>query len=215
MISNCIKNNEFLQDLNISENQITSDGARSIAEAIAVNSKLQRLDVSNNYINSEGLMCLLKINNSILQFLNITYNNVSSEIKHIVDFIETLPFPPEIHVSYNVIGLSARNLIAVTSLCSINSDGTRSDVQKDTWSFDKISSSVYRAEFFNNCLRSKLLLQKNDMHMIRMKKVLLAKTMLIYTVLDISFIQLSDMVATAISDCLRANNILQELKQDH
>ena len=214
VISSCIKNNDFLQDLNISENQITSDGARSIAEAIAVNSKLQRLDISKNYINSEGLMCLLKINNSVLQFLNITYNNVvSSEIKHILYFIQTLPFPPEIRASYNVIGLSTGNLIAVTLLCSINSDGTVSDFQKDTWSFHEISSSMYRAEFFSNCLKSKLLLQRhdNDMHIIRMKNALLVKAMLVYTVLDISFMKLSDTVATAISDCLRANNILQEL----
>ena len=208
VISSCIKNNKFLQDLNISENQITSDGARSIAEAIVVNSKLQRLDISKNYINSEGLMCILEINNSVLQFLNITYNNVAaSECDHILDFIETLPFPPEIHVSYNTIGLSAGNLIAVTLLCSINSNGTVSDFQKDTWSFDEISSLVHRAEFFNNCLKN-LRLHDHDRHIIR---ILLGKAMEINTVLDISSIKLSDKVATAISDCLRANNILQEL----
>ena len=212
VISNCIKNNEFLQDLNISENQITSDGARSIAEAIAVNSKLRRLDISKNYITSEGLLCLLKINNSVLRFLNITYNNVVfCELKHISDFIQTLPFPPEVYASYNKLGLSTGNLIAVTSLCSINSDGTVSAFKNDTWSFDKIPSSVYRAEFFSNCLKKILLLQGHDMHFIETKKVVLFKAMQINTVLDISFIKLSDKEATAISDCLRVNDILQEL----
>ena len=212
VISSCIKNNEFLQDLNISENQITSNGARSIAEAIAVNSRLRRLDISKNYINSEGLLCLLKINNSVLQFLNITYNNVTaSEFKHILDFITTLPFLPEVYASYNQLGFSTGNLIGITLLCSINSDGTISDFQKDTWSFDKISSSVYRAEFFSNCLKSKLFFLKHDMRVIRRKKALVVKAMQQFTVLDISFIELSDKEATAISNCLRVNDVLQEL----
>ena len=146
VISSCIKNNEFLQDLNISENQITSDGARSIAEAIAVNSKLRRLDISKNHIDSEGLMCLLKINNSVLRFLNITYNNVALwEFELIVDFVKTLPFPLEVYASYNTIELLTENLQIKTEMHLVSSDGTLSDVKQDVWSFDRISNLVYRA----------------------------------------------------------------------
>ena len=45
-ISDCLKINVSLQELNLAENKITTEGAKKIAEAIQVTKILQKLNLS-------------------------------------------------------------------------------------------------------------------------------------------------------------------------
>ena len=80
-ISDCLKINKSLKELNISGNMITSNGAKEIATAIRVNTTLKKLDLSCNKISDDGVGFIsdgLKNNNS-LQELNISRNEITSE----------------------------------------------------------------------------------------------------------------------------------------
>ena len=215
IISSCIRNNEYIQELNISHNQLTSDGARQIANAITANSKLQKLDISNNYITSKGLMCLLKTNNTVLQFLNISYSNVTeSEFKQIEQLIKTSTFPLKVCASWNQIVLIDGDLKIKTKIFQNN---ILSDMKEDVWLPDMILNSHYRVEFLSNCLKEDDWLRKLNLCNQNINSVgakLIANAIDVNTtllILDISCNTLSDEGAVAISECLKMNNVLQEL----
>ena len=87
-LSECLKKDNTLQDLNLSwdiftseQNKITSDEAKMIGEAIKVNKTLQKLNITNNNISDDGATAIsdgLKYNIS-LQELNMSRNNITSE----------------------------------------------------------------------------------------------------------------------------------------
>ena len=80
-ISDYLKINKSLKELNMSGNMITSNGAKEIATAIRVNTTLKKLDLSCNKISDDGVGFIsdgLKNNNS-LQELNISRNEITSE----------------------------------------------------------------------------------------------------------------------------------------
>ena len=203
IISNCIKNNDFLLELNISDNQIANDGAKKIAEAITLNLKLRKLDISRNYITSKALIDLLKASNYKLQFLNITYNNVTeSEFEQIQCSVNALSSSLKVHVSWNAIALARKGLQIKSTIILIRPN-TSAIVTEDAWSIAIISNSFYRAEFFSNCLKSVI---NYDEWM-----TVLIAGMQINVMLDVSCVNLVDDEATVISDHLKINNIIQEL----
>ena len=87
-LSECLKEDNTLQDLNLSwdpmtseQNKITSDEAKMIGEAIKVNKTLQKLNIYRNNISDDGATAIsdgLKCNIS-LQELNMSYNKTTSE----------------------------------------------------------------------------------------------------------------------------------------
>ena len=80
-LTECLKEDNTLQNLTFSNNNITSEGAKKIGEAIQVNTTLQKLDISDNTISDDGAAAIsdgLKINNS-LQVLFMSDNNITSE----------------------------------------------------------------------------------------------------------------------------------------
>ena len=80
-LSECLKEDDTLQELNLSWNRITSEGAKMIGEAIKENKILQKLDISHNSISDDGVAAIsdgLKCNIS-LQELNLSYNMITSE----------------------------------------------------------------------------------------------------------------------------------------
>ena len=78
-ISDGLRSNNTLLELNISQNSIADKGTQEIAKAIVINSSLQNINISKNYISSEGLLYFMEAlnNNRILQVINITHNNVT------------------------------------------------------------------------------------------------------------------------------------------
>ena len=80
-LSECLKEDDTLQELNLSYNKITSEGAKMIGEAIKENKILQKLDICGNSISDDGAAAIsdgLKCNIS-LQELNMSSNNIASE----------------------------------------------------------------------------------------------------------------------------------------
>ena len=80
-LSECLKEDDTLQKLDLEYKRITSKGARLIAEAIKVNENLEKLNIGANSISDDGVTAIsdgLKSNNS-LQELNISFNQITSE----------------------------------------------------------------------------------------------------------------------------------------
>ena len=80
-LSECLKEDDTLQELNISWNKITNEGANMIGEAIKVNKILKKLDIHRNSISDDGAAAIsdgLKYNIS-LQELDMSWNKITSE----------------------------------------------------------------------------------------------------------------------------------------
>ena len=80
-LSECLKEDDTLQKLNLSWNNIISEEARMIGEAIKVNTTLQKLDIHSNSISDDGAAAIsdgLKCNIS-LQELKMSRNKITSE----------------------------------------------------------------------------------------------------------------------------------------
>ena len=80
-LSECLKEDDTLQELNLWNKRITSEGGKLIAEAIKVNKTLKKLDIDDNSISDDGAAAIsdgLKSNNS-LQELNMGSNKITSE----------------------------------------------------------------------------------------------------------------------------------------
>ena len=89
--SECLKEDDTLQELDLRYKRITSKEAKLIAEAIKVNKTLKALDISRNIISDDGAAAIsdvLKSNNS-LQALNMSSNKITSKVaKRIAEAIK-------------------------------------------------------------------------------------------------------------------------------
>ena len=90
-LSECLKEDDTLQELDLRYKRITSKEAKLIAEAIKVNKTLKALDISRNIISDDGAAAIsdvLKSNNS-LQVLNMSSNQITSKVaKRIAEAIK-------------------------------------------------------------------------------------------------------------------------------
>ena len=77
-ISECFKNNQTLQELDISNNRISDDGAVAISECLKNNNTLQKLNMSHNEVSDIGIINIGKAMqiNTHLQTLIISYNSI-------------------------------------------------------------------------------------------------------------------------------------------
>ena len=202
-----------LQELNISENAITTTGIEIIADAITMNSVLQKFDISRNWITSKGLLCLLKAK-SKLKTLNITHNNVTkSEFRKL-----TLQSSSQVRVyaSWNEIVIVNEQAKCKSIIFEIF-NSKASHCNEDVWSFEKISDLDCRTKFLSNCLKEDNTLQHLNLcnHIINStrartvaKAIELNRTL---RKLDISCNTLSNKGALVFSECLKNNTSLQEL----
>ena len=111
-LSECLKQDHLVQKVDLHDNylsrtnNITSEGAIKIAEAIKVNRtlQLQELDISNNNISDDGAAAIsdaLKSYNS-LQILKMSSNNITSEgIIMMAEAIKVNKTLQELYISYN------------------------------------------------------------------------------------------------------------------
>ena len=79
-LSDGIKSNNTLLEFNVSSNQITNVGAKKIGEAIQVNIALQKLDISNNKVADDGAAAISNSlkSNNLLQELNMSSNQITN-----------------------------------------------------------------------------------------------------------------------------------------
>ena len=216
VISSYIKNNAILQELDISGNAITNEGAVNIAKAITTNSVLHELNISKNYITTEGLLCLFKVE-CLLKVLNVTHNNVTkSGFKEMECVLKSSSFL-KVYTSWNEIMLENEQ-VWLKSAVFMFSNSQKIYNQVDKWSIKDIKDVDYRVEFLSNCLEEDVTLHdldlcNNSINGIRAKVV--AKAIELNTTLqklDISCNALSDEGALAFSECLKNNRNLQELR---
>ena len=81
LTSDLLKNSKSLKELNISNNEITGNGAKEIATAISINKTLEKLNLSCNMLSDDGVAFIsdtLK-NNVSLQELNMSRNGITGE----------------------------------------------------------------------------------------------------------------------------------------
>ena len=106
LISDLLKISKSLKELNISNNGITSDGAKEIATAISVNTTLEKLDLSCNMLSDDGVTFISNAlkNNISLQELNMSKNKITSEgAKYISEAIQVNTTLEKLDLSSNVI----------------------------------------------------------------------------------------------------------------
>ena len=182
-LSECLKEDDTLQELYLGDKGITSEGAKLIAQAIKVNNTLKKLDINDNSISDDGAAAIsdgLKSNNS-LQELDIGQNNITSEgAKKIAEAIKVNTTLKALKIYSN----------------TISDDGVAS-----------ISDSLKS----NNSLRE-LNMGDNKITSEGAKKIAEAiKVNTTLKALKIYSNTISDDCVASISDGLKSNNSLQEL----
>ena len=182
-ISDCLKINKSLKELNMSENEITSNGVKEIATAIRVNTTLEKLDLSHNKISNDGVNFIsdgLKNNNSLKE-VNISRNKITSEgAQYIADAIRINTTLVKLDLSCNEISDDGVNFI---------SDGFKNNNSLKEVNISRNMITSEGAQYIADAIQINTTLVK----------------------LDLSCNTLSDDGATAISDSLQFNNSLQEL----
>ena len=186
-LSECLKKDNTLQDLNLSQSllsiEITSDEAKMIGEAIKVNKTLKKLDVYHNSISDDGAAAIsdgLKCNIS-LQELNMSLNKITSEgAKMIGEAIKMNKILQKLDICSNSISDDGAAAISDGLKCNIS-------LQELNMSLNKITSEG--AKMIGEAIKVNTTLQK----------------------LNIANNSISDDGAAAISDGLKCNISLQEL----
>ena len=189
---------------------ITDIGAINIAEAIQMSSTLQNINISNNDISTEGLIYFLEAvkSNCTLQVVNITHNNVTrSGSTSIKQCIENLQHPMQISASWNEINEKGELVAKIITSCAPDNieenvwygggDHLALCLSKCLKEDDAVQVVNYRNINITNEGAIKIA------EAIKVNKTLQK--------LDFSGNNISDHGAAAISDALKSNNSLQIL----
>ena len=171
-LAEVIQINKTLQELNISKNNITDEGAQRLAEAIQINKTLQELNISKNWISKEGVMKIVEActKNRTLHKLVCTHNNLSkSELVVINEYIREENAVQIFDASWNTIAKRQQKwsnkyeLVIKTTYQLLDTQQNlqlKSDnVQEDMWLIDEITEQKYEGEFLRNSFESFLNVQ--------------------------------------------------------
>ena len=188
-LCDCLKEDNTLQSLKISRNNIFTDESGRIAnvvmmtKAIQINTTLQKLDMSNNSISDHGAAAIsdsLKINVS-LQELDLAGNKITTEgAKEIAEAIQVTKTLQTLNLSSN--NISDDGAAAISDSLKINVSLQELDL---TWNNIKNEGAKKIAE-----------------------AIQVTKTL---QTLNLFYNKISDYGAAAISDSLKINVSLQEL----
>ena len=186
-ISDGLKYNNTLMELNISQNSITNKGTMNITEAIQVNTTLQKLDISNNILSDDGAAAISDglKYNILLQELDMSQNKITNKWAKMIG--EAIKVNKILKKLY-----INHNSISDDGATAI-SDGLKYNIslQGLYMSWNKITSEG--AKMIGEAIKVNKTLQK----------------------LDINHNSISDDGATAISDGLKCNISLQELNMSY
>ena len=209
-ISEYLKSDNTLRELNMSYNRLSDKGIVSIAEALKINSTLQLLNISHNIISNDGAVAISEylMNNNTLQELNLSYNRVSD-----------------------------KGIVSIAKALQINRTLELLDISSDLSNITNKGLLDFSSYLKGKCTLQHLRISWNDKHLDLNLKVIshhkiyimcnyygttgaiLLSTFLHHYVctvtLDLTNYQLSDNAAVAISEYLKSNNTLQELNMSH
>ena len=183
-LSECLKEDDTLQELFLMSKGITSEGAKLIAEAIKVNKTLKKITLHSNSISDDGAAAIsdsLKSNIS-LQELNMYHNMITGVgTKKIAEAIK-------VNKTLKILNIGG-NMISYDGVVAIS----------DTL---KSNSSLQELGIRNNKITSEG--AKKIAEVIKVNTTL--------KILNIDMNAISDDGVVAISNSLKSNNSLQELE---
>ena len=186
-LSECLKEDDTLQELYLQFKRITSEGVKSIAQAIKVNVVLKKLDICGNSVSDDGTAAIsngLKDNKSLHE-LNMGYNGITSKgSKSLAEAIKVNTTLKILQINDNTISDGG----AITISDSLKSNNS---LQELNISFNKVTSKGAK------------------------KMAEAIKVNITLKILDIRGNTISDDGIAAISDSLKSNNSLQELDMDY
>ena len=106
VISDCLKVNKKIIEVNLSNSQITNEGIKSLLQAVEVSTTLQNLDISNNAISDDGVLFIsdfLTINGTLCK-LDLSDNKIRDEgTKKLSEAIQVNTILQELYISNNEI----------------------------------------------------------------------------------------------------------------
>ena len=214
-LSECLKKDDTLQELNLSYNKITSEGAKMIAEAINVNKILKKLDISHNSISDDGAAAIsdgLKCNIS-LQELNMSYNKITSEgAKMIGEAIKVNKTLKKLHINGNSISDDGAAAISDGLKCNIS-------LQELDMSYNKITSEG--AKMIGETIKVNKTLQKLYIYINSISDDGTAaisdglKCNISLQELDMSYNEITSVGAKIIAEAIKVNTILHTLDLQH
>ena len=182
-IGDSLKYNKKLLDLNISQCQVTIEGAKIIAEGIRVNTTLQKLDISHNNIYDDGVISISEClkSNSTLQELDLSLNRITHQgAAKLAEAIHANVTLQRLSISHN--NISDDGVIVISDRLKNNVS-----LQQLYLSWNRITNKG--AEKIAEAIQINTTLQK----------------------LDISHNCISDDGAIIICECLKGNSTLQEV----
>ena len=194
----CAKDNNYVKALDISNHDISKEGAKVIAKAIQGNTSLKELNISHNNISDAGAIAIGK-----------TLRNHYCKKDSMVDINETVTNGDKnqcctllkLDMSYN--NISNEGIIAFSDCLKCNNS-----LQELTISWNN----------FETTLGKSILCNLSFKHLMNVGTILIS-AFLFYDdrihSLDISNNNISNDGAAAISECLRSNNTLQKLNMSH
>ena len=182
-LSECLKEDDTLQELNLPYRRMTSEGVKLIAKAIKVNVVLKKLNICGNSVSDDGTAAIsdgLKDNKSLHE-LNMAGNGITSKgAKKLAEAIKVNTTLKILNIGSNTI--SDGGAIAIGD--SLKSNNSLQEIDMD---YNKITSKgankIAEAIKVNTTLK----------------------------ILTICNNTISDDGVAAISDSLKSNNSLQEL----
>ena len=214
-ISDGLKTNRTLLELNISQNSIADKGTQEIAKAIKIHSSLQNVNISKNYISSEGLLFFMETvkNNCSLQVVNITHNNVTRS-----GFKNIKQFIESLQCTIQIIA-SWNEINRYGLTAKIYNTCTPDIIKENLWSI-KGHDPDHIVTLLSDCLKKDNTLL--ELHL-GYKKITskgakeIGEAIQVNTTLqklNLTDNTISDDGAAAISDGLKSNNSLQELNMN-
>ena len=219
LISSFFFHNNILQILDVSSNNISDSGAVAISEYLKASKTLQELHMSNNNITNDGIIRITEAiqTNTTLRLLDVSHNN----LHRCQETVATL----SAHIKHNnalkILGISWDD----TNNTYVYATGVNTEcyidniLPKSEW----VDNTVHYVRQYNNEESddsSEFDDWLNVDHKLRFDDVeALLLTALLHDnvhvkTLDITKCKISDStsVAVTISDCLKANKILEKLK---
>ena len=194
LISAFLYHNTFLQQLDISRNNISDDGAVAISECIKNNYVLDWLNLSHNEITSEGVVNILKSihSESSLHSLNLTHNIIYKlELPLIDNVYDRVKKVCSLKISYNEIDDHSQNFHTV--LVSLDGEHDKQFTANSQMALDvQNRNACYRAKVLCFCARDNLI-----------------------QVLDITHHDINIEGALIIAKALQGNTSLKELNISH
>ena len=215
LISAFLYQNDKIQILDLSHNNISDDGAVAISEYLKANKTLEKLDMSNNKITNHGIIKIaevIKVNTS-LKLINVSKNNTSRS----TNVAATLSDCLRCNNTLQILGISWKDTDSMyVYTVGINNVGCVGNIwPQHRWTYDIVNYvSAYDSDNFDECFISRGH-NLNRLQFSETEAILL--TSLVYGNINVKTIKIvwsdiTDGAAAIISGFLKTDQTLNQFK---